>query len=226
VCSAGYGLIPATAQIRPYSATFSGQQDCVPGGISGARRWWQTLTGWAGPAPGQPRSIRELAASDPSASFLLALSAAYVQACRDDITAAARQLAHPDRLMVISAGTRNGGPLTGLMVPTDARLQAATGGTRQALNIRIAALLLAAGITSRAEATCYLAELLAAQPPVPRYERKQLSDNEVVEMIVRRLAQESGMSASKMLREFRDAGYACEQQRFAGLHRQVAGAVR
>lgn len=226
VCSAGYGLIPAAAQVRPYSAAFSGQQDCVPNGTSGARDWWQALTGWAGPAPGQPRSIRELAASDPSASFLLALSAAYVDACRDDITAAATQLPDPDRLMVISAGARNTGPLADLIVPADARLQAATGGTRQALNARIAALLLAAGITSRAQATCYLAELLAAQPPVPRYERKQLSDNEVAEMIARRLAQVPGMSASRMLRELRDAGYACEQQRFAGLHRQVAGAAR
>jgi hypothetical protein len=226
VCSAGYGLIPVAAKVRPYSASFSGQQDCVPGGVSGARWWWQALSGWEGPVPGQPRSIRDLAAANSSASFLLALSAAYLDACRDDITTAVRELPDPDRLMVVSAGARNAGPLADLMVPADARLQAATGGTRQALNSRIAALLLAAGITSRAEATCHLAELLAAQPPVPRYGRKQLSDNEVTAMIACCLAQVPGMSASRMLREFRDAGYACEQHRFAELHRQVAGATR
>jgi hypothetical protein len=98
------------------------------------------------------------------------------------------------------------------------------GGTRQALNARIAAYLLSAGISSRAEATHCMARLLARQAPVTRYERKKLSDQEVIEMIVRRLAQAPGISASKLLREFRDAGYACEQQRFAGLYRMVTGA--
>lgn len=226
VCSAGYGLIPVTAPIRPYSAAFSGQSDRVPGGADGARRWWQALAGWEGPEPGQARSIRELAATDQSASFLLALSATYLDACRDDITAAVRELPDPDRFLVVSAGARDTGSLAGLMVPTDARLQAVLGGTRQALNARIAARLLEAGITSRAEATRYMAELLAGQPPVPRYERKKLSDEEVTAMIAGRLAQAPGMSASRMLREVRDAGYACEQQRFAGLHRQVAGGGR
>jgi hypothetical protein len=226
VCSAGYGLIPAAAQVRPYSATFSGQRDRVPGGADGARRWWQALAGWEGPAPGRPRSIRQLVAADRSASFLLALSAAYLEACRDDITAAVKELPDLDRFLVVSAGARNTGSLAGLMVPADARLQAALGGTRQALNARIAARLLGAGITSRAKATRYMAELLAGQPPVPRYERKQLSDEEVTAMIAGRLAQSPGMSASRMLRGFRDAGYACEQQRFAGLHRQVAGGWR
>jgi hypothetical protein len=110
------------------------------------------------------------------------------------------------------------------MVPADARLQAFLGGTRQALNARIAAYLLSGGISSRSEAAHCTTRLLAEQPPVTRYERKQLSDQEVTEMIVGRLAQAPHISASRLLREFRDAGYACEQQRFAQLHRQVAGA--
>jgi hypothetical protein len=61
---------------------------------------------------------------------------------------------------------------------------------------------------------------------VPRYERKKLSDEEVGEMIASRLAQLPGMSASRLLREFRDAGYACEQSRFGQLHRSVTGATR
>src|SRR5262249_41417578 len=78
VCSAGYGLIPVAAHIRPYSAAFSGRPDCVPGGADGARRWWRALAQWEGPETGQPRSIRELTTAEPSASFILALSAAYV----------------------------------------------------------------------------------------------------------------------------------------------------
>jgi len=223
VCSAGYGLIPVAARIRPYSVAFSGQQDRVPGGADGARRWWHALSRWEGPETGHPRSIRELAAADPSASFMLALSAGYLDACRDDITAAVTELPDPDRLLVISAGARSTGHMAEVMVPADARLQAALGGTRQALNARIAARLLADGLMSRAEATRYLAQLLAAQPPIPRYARRPLSDEEVSKMITGRLTHAPALSASMMLREFRDAGYACEQQRFARLHRQAVG---
>jgi hypothetical protein len=224
VCSAGYGLIPADAQIHPYAATFSGRPDRVPGGADGGRRWWHALSGWEGPAAGEPRSIGSLAAADPSACFLVALSAPYLNACRDDITAAARLVADPNTFMVISAGTRFPGSIDAAMVPADARLQAFLGGTRQALNARIAAYILSTGISSRAEAAHCMTRLLAEQPPVTRYERKQLSDREVTEMIVCRLARAPQMSASRLLREFRDAGYACEQQRFTRLHRQAAGA--
>jgi hypothetical protein len=224
VVSAGYGLIPVDALVRPYAATFSGPSDRVPGGAEGARQWWDALTGWEGPAAGQSRSIRSLLASDPSASFLLALSAAYLNACRDDITAGARQIPDPDRLMVISAGARQPEHTGEWMVPASARLQALLGGTRQALNARIAAHLLAAGITSHGEASRYLTKVLAEQPPVRRYERKKLDDEEACAMIASRLDELPGLSASKMLREFRDAGYACEQQRFGQLHRLVSGA--
>lgn len=226
VCSAGYGLISMSARIRPYSAAFSGQQDRVPGGADGARQWWQVLALWEGPEAGQPRSMRELTAADPSARFVLALSAAYLKACHDDITKAVAELADHDQLLVVSAGAKSAGHMANLMVPADARLQAVLGGTRQALNARIAARLLARGLTTRAEATRYLSRLLADQPPIPRYERKRFSDEEVRKMIAGSLAREPGMPASRMLRKFRDTGYACEQQRFAKLHRQVAGGMR
>jgi hypothetical protein len=226
VCSAGYGLIPAEARVRPYAAAFSGRPDRVPGGADGARQWWQALAGWEGPDPGQPRSIRSLAAAvDPSACLILALSASYLDACRDDITEATEAMADPQRLMLISAGARHRGAIAGLMVPADARLQAFLGGTRQALNARIAAHLLSADVTDRAHASRHLTQLLAEQPPIPRYERKKLSDEEVREMITRNLAQAPGTSASRLLREFRDAGYACEQSRFVQLHRMVTRAT-
>jgi hypothetical protein len=223
VCSAGYGLISAYALIRPYAAAFSGPDDRVPGGADGARRWWQALARWQGPEPGQPRSIRELAAANPTTCLMLALSASYLAACRDDIAAAAAELHDPDRLLVLSAGTRGKGVLAGLTVPADARLQSVLGGTRQALNARIAARLLRAGITSRADGMRHMTDLLACQPPVARYERKKLSDEEVIAMITDRLDRGQVVSASRMLREFRDVGYACEQRRFAQLHRHVAG---
>jgi hypothetical protein len=120
--------------------------------------------------------------------------------------------------MIVSAGSKNPGMLGDLMVPADARLQAFLGGTRQALNIRIAAHLLSVGIRSRAIATRHLAQLLEEQPPIPRYERKKLSDAEILDLIKDGLARSPGASASPLLRQFRDAGFACEQGRFGRLH--------
>jgi hypothetical protein len=226
VCSAGYGLIPADAQIRPYAAAFSGRSDRVPGGAAGGRKWWQALSEWEGPARGEPRSIESMVATDPSASFLLALSAPYLDVCRDDITAAIGKITDPGNFVVVSVGTRLPGNVGAAMVPADARLQAFLGGTRQALNARIAAHLLSAGISTRTEATDCMTRLLAQQPPITRYERKKLSDQEVAEMINQGLAVDPNASASKLLREFRDSGYACEQHRFANLYRIATGARR
>ena len=91
VCSAGYGLIPADAPVRPYAATFTGgHPDSVPGGADGATAWWHALSLWEGPSSGQPRSIRELAAKEPAASYPAGAFRSYLHACRDDIAAASQ----------------------------------------------------------------------------------------------------------------------------------------
>lgn len=223
VCSAGYGLVSSTAPLRPYAAAFSGLADRVPGDAMDARDWWKALGDWGGPEPGEPRTIKSLALADPRASFLLALSQPYLRACTNDITATAAALPDPDRLIVISAGVHKADGLRQMMVPATASLQACLGGSRQALNARIAARLVAIGIRTRIEAAKYLAQLLEAQPPIPRFERKKLTDDAIGQLITARLGQTPGLSASRMLREFRDAGLACEQLRFAQLHRAVVG---
>jgi hypothetical protein len=225
-CSAGYGLIPDDAPLRPYAATFaSGHPDSVRMGTIDPSEWWRVLAAWDGPSPGQPRTIRALTEADPKASYLLVLSASYLSACSTDIAAASGSVADPDQFIVVSAGTRNGGVLDGLLVPADARLQTYLGGTRQTLNVRVAADLLSKGFTGRAEVARYLADLLEAQPPIRRYEREKLTDEQVLTMIGDALTRVPGASASSLLREFRDAGYACEQARFAALHRSLAKAT-
>jgi hypothetical protein len=219
-CSVGYGLIPAEAPIVPYHATLTpGQADSVPGAASS---WWSLLSQWHGPSPLQPRSICALVASDPAAVFMFVLSKSYLRACGADITAACEYIADLDRLLIVSAGARLQGDLAVFAVPADARLQAHFGGTRRALNARIGAHLLSMGIRSKVEATGHLARLLAAQPPIRRYDREKQSDREIVDIIAARLAQAPTTSAHRMLREFRDAGLACEQHRFTRLYRSIA----
>lgn len=220
-CSAGYGLIPASALIHPYAATFAtGNPDSAPGGDE-AGLWWRALSEWDGPAPRRPRSFRALVDADPAAAFILALSQPYLRACRADIAEACERATDPVRFMVVSAGTRNPGNLGPVMVPADARLQACLGGTRQALNARIAAHLLSAGIQKRDDAVDHLTGLLHRMPPLPSYDRKKLSDQQVLDLIALHLARSPAASASRLLREFRDAGYACEQRRFGQLYRHL-----
>jgi hypothetical protein len=223
VCSAGYGLIPCEAQIKPYYATLTPRRpDSVPGS---AASWWSLLSEWHGPAPQHPRSIRALVAVDPTAVFMFVLSEAYLRACGDDIAAACEYISNLDRLFIVSTGARQQGSLAPFVVPADARLQAVFGGTRRALNARIGAHLLSRGIRSKDEAVTYLAGLLAVQPPIPRYERKKQSDREILDIIARRLAAAPTISSNRLLREFRDAGLACEQQRFTRLYRSVTEAT-
>jgi len=221
-CSAGYGLIPAEARIMPYHATLTpGQADSVPGN---AASWWTWLNEWPGPAPEFPRSIRALVASDPSALFMFVLSKNYLRACGDDIAAGSELIADPDRFLIVSAGAWLQGILAAFAVPADARLQAQFSGTRRALNARIGFYLLSRGIRGRGEATDDLTRLLAAQPPITRYDRKKQTDDEILDLIARHLSRAPVPSANRLLREFRDVGLACEQHRFTRLYRSATEA--
>ena len=164
-------------------------------------------------------------AADPAAVFMFVLSKSYLRACGADIAAACEYIADLDRLLIVSSGARLQGNLADFAVPADARLQAHFGGTRRALNARIGAHLISTGIRSREEATRYLARLLAAQPPIRRYDRKKQSDREIINIISDRLAQAPTTSPNRMLREFRDAGLACEQHRFTRRYRSAVEAI-
>jgi hypothetical protein len=219
-CSAGYGLIPAEALIVPHHATLTpGQADSVPGDFPS---WWSLLGEWAGPVPGHPRSIRALVAEDPDAVFMFVLSKNYLRACGADMAAACERLTDPDRVFIVSAGGQPDGDLADFAVPADARLQAHFGGTRRALNARIGAHLLECGIRSKDEAVACLAQLLADQPPIPRYNRKRQSDRQILDAITARLALAPATPAHRLLRELRDSGLACEQRRFTRLYREAA----
>ncbi len=217
VCSAGYGLIPAAAPIVPYAATFAaGNPDSVPDGTVGARAWWDALSEWAGPIGGT-RTLSDLVGSDSKSRVLLVLSATYLNACREDISRAIARIADTKQLSIISAGTKDDGELKNFLLPCDARMQTAVGGTRQALNVRAAEYLLAASIVDHDEMSEALGKLLADQPAIARYERLPASDAEVRAFIHARLRINPGATHSRLLREFRDKNRACEQVRFAGL---------
>jgi hypothetical protein len=218
ILSAGYGLISAEARIRPYGATFSsGHADTV--GSNGSRRhWWKSLARWAGPEPGVPRSLEQLAEQDPNATILMAVSPPYLDACSDDVTSAVRALRTPAQLLMVCIGASRT-TMPEHMLPGDARLQHVLGGTRQALNVRVLAHLLREhrGPLTREAASDALYDLLVRQPALVQHDRQRCSDTEVANYIRTHLRTDPSLTHSRLLRQFRNEGNACEQSRFASL---------
>jgi len=229
VCSAGYGLIDLDTPIQPYKATFApGQPDTVASNDRERQAWWTGLAMWSGPAPGMARSFEQLAADDPATSLIVAASPAYLAACGRDLARARGHLASPEQLIIVSTGSRNAGPLTDHVLGTDARLQPVLGGTRQALNVRALAYLLTShqGLFTVPALAAKVRQLLATAPPLRREVRTPSTDDDVAIFVRSRLRYLPTLSRSRLLREFRDAGRACEQSRFARIYDHVQEDIR
>jgi hypothetical protein len=217
VASAGWGLIPIDAAIRPYSATFSTRHlDSVSDNAQGAQDWWSAIAAWRGPTPGASRSLTALMADHPRDRVLLVLSQPYFAACGNDLRDAITT-ANDSMLSIIAAGVTPQPALAAWQFPADARLQHHVGGTRGSLNVRIAADLLSTGLTDHDAMSCHLRQRLTAAPDLPTYERRRLADDEVITFIRARRATNPSLSRTSLLRELRDGGMACEQARFADL---------
>jgi len=225
VCSAGYGLIPASAAIRPYAATFAvGGVDSVGEDKSAVRDWWTRLTEWPGPAAGQPRSFADLARREPHATIIAVLSEAYQRACAVDVSAAANLLRDAEQLSVIGPATSD---LAGLVVPVTARLQPHLGGSLLSLNARVAAFLLHSSVDDghdlrRARLRERVEQATVATPVrVTRTAGQRLTDEEVRAFICEHLGDRAA-SATVLLRRLRLSGRSCEQARFGQLFAEVS----
>lgn len=228
VCSAGYGLLPMHAEVRPYAATFTpGHPDAVQSGadsFEAPQIWWHLLGRWPGPSPRSPRSLAALASTSPRTPLLVAVSPHYLEAVLGDLEAAQAELASPELLSVFSAGSDGLESIEGSLIPCDARLQHAVGGTRFSLNVRAARLALrnADSWTLRApELREQFLLVLRRQPCLPRWNRHSMSDAEVAHFIRQGLRRQPQAARTRLLRELRDSGRACEQSRFARLYAQV-----
>lgn len=217
IASAGWGLIPADAPIRSYSATFSPRHlDSVATTLADTQAWWQALATWEGPSAGSARTLTSLLANHPHDRVLLVLSQPYLTACGGDLQAALDR-AHDGQVSVIAAGATSHRDLAPWLLPADARLQHHVGGTRGSLNVRIAKQVLTAGLRDHAAMADHLHRQLRSSPSLTIYGRQRLSDDEVLEFIRRRLRTDPTVSHTRLLRALRDTGMACEQSRFADL---------
>jgi hypothetical protein len=233
VASAGYGLVSPEAELQPYAATFAPRvADSVvrDGDAADApRRWWEGLARWRGPQTRTPRTLTQLADAEAPSAILVVVSAVYLAALATDAEAAAQRLHRRDSLMILSAGARPRGSLAEHVLPADARLQAALGGTRQSLNVRTARWLIEHADDYELDPTVArhrLVEELKTQPALERFDRKPLNDDEVSAYIEEALKENGRPTKSVLLRRLREDGYACEQRRFGELFVNAARSQR
>jgi hypothetical protein len=219
VCSAGYGLVPITAPLRPYAATFTfGHPDSVGGTTDSIQRWWDHHAEWQGPVAGAPRSMASLAAQAPDTHMLVVLSAMYLRACARDLVALAEHLQQSEQLTIISVGGSVPRELRKFVLPADGHLQTVVGGTLGALNVRLAAQLLRTAPNTPPNREAFadgLSRLRQQAGKRPVFQRTPMTDEQIHAFILERLTEHSTHTA--MLRQLRDSGLACEQRRFAQL---------
>lgn len=228
VLSAGLGFVNSKDYVPSYSATFAtGHEDSVcgrPDVTAMRRRWWSELIEWPGPSRcGSVRSLTEAAAS-PDAHLLVCAGPDYLDAVADDLRLAHKVLG--DRRLVIVA---SGAPLEGLSevwVRCPGRLRLRVGGSMASTGVRVARLLFetvqSAGEVNAHVARDFVAGLLDETPPLPRYERARMSDDQVRAWIADDLAANPAVAnKSASIRRLRQQGLACEQGRFGRMYEIV-----
>lgn len=143
------------------------------------------------------------------------------------VTCTKRKTQAPTRalmLSIISAGSRDLDGMAEHLVPCDARLESLVGGARRSLNMRAARQVLSE-IGDSQPTLPFLRERFAAwlaqAPDIRTYDRKPMSDDQVLAFIHKSLKREPDLRGTPLLRRLRDQGFACEHSRFMALFRSV-----
>lgn len=231
VASAGYGLVPEGASIRPYSATFRPNVADSAVRMSDASRgfcstmWWDALAsrralGWRA-----PRRIGALARTEPRARFLVVASPGYIAAMKEDLLDVLDAQGTSDRLIIVSGESR-GFPeaLQRSWIDSNARLLSKVGGSLPALHARVARQILLDAPRFGLDASAIRARwarIAERSPEVMKPVRTPSNDEEVRSFIRDSLRKEPSLKHTKLLRDFRGTGRACEQNRFRNLFKQV-----
>jgi hypothetical protein len=231
IMSAGYGLIPSSAVIASYAATLSPREtDSVlarPGPLE-PMAWWSTLASWSGPQSGAPRSLVDLAAAYPKTAWIVVAGSNYISAASADFAQLDGQGMLQERFYVVSPGLSGRASLPAhidsVLLHADSRWEERLGRGKVSIGVRIAAELfrLAEGDPARLQAARMRMQregtVLSGMPmPV----RTPMDDAKVRQHLEHVLGGNPTIPFTRALRDFRDAGNACEYKRFRALYQQV-----
>lgn len=241
IVSAGYGLVSGNDRLLPYSATFTrGDVDSVNNGNldkNHAEEWWSKLAQLELPYSRSPRTLARLLSDFRSDRFLIIASSEYLSAIQADLICGYDSLRNKDNLVLISSRTNSiDERLRRNLVTTDARLlcnptcplncrtHLLGKGVRGSIGASLARYFVcnmhrwgfsADQFTSQVEKA--LIDLPASFVP----KRSSLTNSEVKKFIKAAIAVDKNASATRLLRNLRDAGKACEQKRFKQLYCEV-----
>jgi hypothetical protein len=219
VVSAGYGLVPADAQLTNYDATFTlGSHDSVATTRLGQQAWWQVLNEWDGPQSDTYSGRTTLADLCSTGRVIAALSGPYLWPLEREITKL-----DPAAFLLVSTGCseRTFAPY---LLPADGAARMSLGGSLVSVNVRVAGHVISKVSShqfTRRRAVNVLEALRASSPPLPTFDRTPMNDEEVRQWIRSQRLRNPLLSASGALTGLRAAGRACEQRRFGALFRQV-----
>lgn len=227
VSSAGYGVVRDSQRMVPYSATFaSGHPDSVD---AGSRDGLATAKWWAAVTSGKHRlgrTVASIASAEPRSTVLLLASPAYLAAMADDLIRASTLFKGRGGLFIVSSKVPAAYPsLAASWIRSTASLQGALGGGLVSLHARVARHLLRT-MTPHAFLTENLATMSQdlekhGASPRARQAGSPMTDEEVVAFIRAELKRASDARHTRLLRELRNSGRACEQARFRRLFNQV-----
>jgi len=227
VASAGYGLIPLDSSVVGYAATFSpGSEDSVVRlGMNGVD-WWESLSTWEGPNPGSARTVRAIVERGNVGDLVVVTASPhYLGAMAKDLQSALEIAADARAADLLVMGSRVPSDLgrryPDHVVQFGGGLQRLVGGSRIGLNIRVLAEALKAGKVTREDIRDWVAASSANFPLLPGPDRDRADDGAVSAFIAERLREDARLKATPLLREWRDAGRACEQGRFGRIYRRV-----
>lgn len=227
VVSAGYGVVPSSKRLVPYSATFAPRQpDSICSAVDDEARaaWWRSTT--VGKAA-LGRSVRSIAASDPNATIIVIASPAYIRAMQDDLAESLGEFRDRGALFIVSSRVpASETKLNRCWLPSRGGLQAGLGGALVSLHARTARHLLATVGPKdfvKEKLATMTTKLEGLEQKKQRVSGSAMTDEEVLTFIRARLQSDSKLSHTRLLRELRESGRACEQSRFRGLFGQVKG---
>lgn len=230
ITSAGYGLVQETKPLVPYSATFArGQRDSVAAGDNmnaDEAEWWRLMTTGKAALGG---SVAAVARGDRQGTILVLASPSYLNAMAADLEDARSELRGRGALLIVSSRAPEVAPsLRSCWVPSRATHRAEVGGALISLHARVARRLLLeiAPKDFTKENLCTMSDKLdqVGTGGAPRQARAPMSDEEVVRFIRDRLAADPKIGHTRLLRELRASGRACEQARFRRIFIETAGA--
>ena len=223
IVSAGMGLISAADMVPAYNLSVS-DTSCSPGphmnGSWDSQFWWEAVNKIWSPK----RSIRTLLSDNPKSLVIIALSGPYLHMVRADLQKIIPTERDRVRLIVHPANRSALPALCGNIMPYDERLDGPDSsfrGTQNDFAARAANHFSSLLVKNRVQSINYHRELVAKSLSrfrrPQRVQRKQRTDAEIVQLIIRNWDEARGGSG-RMLRILRDKeAIACEQSRLRRL---------